>query len=175
MKFMNKRGSKILSIYWFLILTIVAAGVFGMAYIFYGTPYDVRDIEAHVLMNQIADCISYAGKINTNFILNSKPVQKQGEDFLKICHLDFKSSEWEEEQFYTEIKIYKLGDMNTPFLNINAGNTKWLSNCELQENKEQKNFPQCFKDSFYSVDDKNNQYIIKILTAVRKSEKNVKI
>jgi len=172
---MNKRGSKILSIYWFLILTIVATGVFGMAYIFYGTPYDVRDIEARVLMNQIADCISYTGRINTNFILNSKPVQKTGEDFLKICHLYFKSSEWEEEQYYTEIKIYKLEDMNNSFLEINTGNNKWALSCGLQENQKQKNLAQCTKDSFYSLDDKNNQYIIKILTVVRKSEKNVKI
>jgi len=173
--FADKRGSKLLSIYWFVILAIVAGGVFGMVYVFYGTPYDVRDIEAHVLMNQIADCVSYAGRINSNLIFDAKPTQMPEENFLKLCHLDFKTSEWEEEQYYTEVKIYKLSDMNTSFLTINMGNTNWLPSCELQEKKEERAFPQCFKDSFYSVDNKNNQYIIKLLTVVRKSEKNVKI
>ena len=54
----NKRGDKILSIYWFAILLIIAGGIFGMVYVFYGTPYDVREIETRVLTNQIADCIS---------------------------------------------------------------------------------------------------------------------
>ena len=171
----NKRGSKYLSPYWFIILIVVATGVFGMVYVFYGNPYDIRDVEAHVLLNQIADCVSYAGRINTNLISDSKPIQKSGEDFLKSCHLNFKTTEWEEEQYYTEINIYKLGDMNNAILSINAGDNKWLSSCELQEKGEQKNLPQCFRDNFYSVDDVNNQYIIKILTIVRKTEKNVKI
>jgi len=146
-----------------------------MVYVFYGTPYDVRNLEAHVLMNQVADCVSYAGRISTNLISDSEPIQKTGENFLSMCHLNFKTGEWEEGQYYAEVKIYKLDDMDTPFLELNAGNNNWLSSCELQENKEQKNLPQCLKNSFYSVDDKNNQYIVKLLTVVRKSEKNVKI
>ena len=171
----NKRGDKILSVYWFAILAIVAGGIFGMVYVFYGTPYDVRGIEARVLMNQIADCISYAGKINTNFISNSSPIQSSEEDFLNFCHLNFKTNEWEEEQYYTEVNFYKLEDMNNAVLSINAGDNKWSSSCELQEDRKQRNLAQCIKDSFYSLDNANNQYIIKILAVVRKTEKNVKL
>lgn len=171
----NKRGDKILSIYWFAILVLVAGGIFGMVYVFYGTPYDVREIEARVLMNQIADCISYAGRINTDLISDSQTTQKSGEDFLKDCHLNFKSSEWEDEQYYTEIDFYKLEDMDNAVLSINAGDNKWLSSCGLQEDKEQRNLPQCVRDSFYSLDNADNQYIIKILAVVRKTEKNVKL
>ncbi len=49
----NKRGDKILSLYWFAVLIIVAGGIFGMVYVFYGSPYDVREIEANVLLNKI--------------------------------------------------------------------------------------------------------------------------
>jgi hypothetical protein len=171
----NKRGDKILSIYWFAVLIIVAGGIFGMVYVFYGTPYDVREIEARVLINQVADCVSYAGRIDTNLISNSQVYQKSGEDFLKDCHLTFKDNAWEDEQYYTEIDIYKLEDMNNSVLEINAGDNKWLSSCELQKDKEKERLAQCIKDSFYSVDDADNQYIIKILAVVRKSEKNVKM
>ncbi len=171
----NKKGDKYLTVYWLVVLAIVAGGVFGMVYVFYGTPYDVREIEANILTNQIADCVSYAGKINAYLISNGKINQMTGEDFLKMCHLNFTSSEWKEEQYYTEIGFYKLSDLNNPVLNVQAGNKNWLAYCDIQENKKQENFPQCVQKSFYSLDKANNQYIIKILTVVRKAEKNVKM
>ena len=171
----NKKGDKIISVYWFAILIIVAGGIFGMVYIFYGTPYDVREIEANILTNQVADCVSYAGRINANLISNSKVSQKTGEDFLKMCHLNFNSSEEKVGQYYVEVKFYNLSDLNNPILNIKAGNNNWLADCVIQEKQKQENLPQCIEKSFYSVDEKNNQYIIKILTAVGKSEKNVKL
>lgn len=171
----NKRADKILSIYWFAVLILVAGGVFGMVYVYYGTPYDVRGIEANILIDRIADCISYAGRINANFISNSQGVKKTGTEFLKECHLNFKSNEWDDEQYYTEVSIYKLEDMGAPVLNINAGDNKWLSSCELQQDNEKERLAQCVKKDFYSLDDANNQYIIKILAVARKTEKNVKI
>jgi len=171
----NKKGDKYLTVYWLVVLAIVAGGVFGMVYVFYGTPYDVREIEANILTNQIADCVSYAGRINAYLVSSGKTNQMTGGDFLKMCHLNFTSSEWKEEQYYAEVNFYKLSDLNNPVLNVQAGNKNWLAYCNIQENKEQENFPQCVQKSFYSVDEANNQYIIKILTAVGKSEKNVKL
>ena len=170
----DKRGDKIISIYWFAILILVAGGVFGMVYIFYGAPYDIREIEANILTNQVADCVSYGGRINATLISNGQPSQKTGEDFLKMCHLNFKSEE-KEEQYYAEVKFYKLEDMNNPVLEINAGNNNWVSYCTIQEEKKQEILPQCVTKSFYSVDNSNNPYIIKILSIVGKSGKNVKL
>jgi hypothetical protein len=171
----NKRGDKYLSPFWILILAIVAVGIFGMVYVFYGSPYDVREIEANVLLNQVADCVSYAGKINANLISNSQFNPETGESLLKDCHLNFTSSEWKEEQYYTQINFYKLTDLNNPVLNVSAGNSNFLSDCEIQKYKEQQNLPKCMEKAFYSLDNANNQYIIKILTAVSKSEKNVRL
>ncbi len=170
----NKRGDKVLSVYWFAILLIVAGGIFAMVYVFYGTPYDVREIETRVLTNQIADCVSYGGKINSNLILNG--VVKEGnENFLDQCHLNFNSPEWADEQYYAEVNLYKLENLNTPVLDIKKGNNNWVADCNIQENKKQGTLPTCLRKSFYSLDDKNNQYIIKILSVVRKAEQNVKI
>lgn len=66
----NKRGTdKMLSIYWFVILTIVAGGIFAMVYIFYGSPYDVRGVESEIFAERIADCISRQGVIDSSFFL----------------------------------------------------------------------------------------------------------
>jgi hypothetical protein len=174
---MNKQGSeKYLSPYWFAILAIVAGGIFAMVYIFYGTPYDVRTLEANLLLNKVADCISYAGKINVNLIFNgTSKFQKSGEDFLKDCHINFDTTEWKEQQYYAEVNFYKISNLTNPILSIKAGNKNWVADCEIQKDEIQENLPQCTQQSFYSIDDSENQYIIKILTIVRKSEKNVKL
>lgn len=171
---MNKRGDKVISVYWFAILIIVAGGIFAMVYLFYGTPYDIREVESNLLINNIADCVSYAGQINANFISNGEFFQKTGEDIFNECHLAFDSSEWDEEQYYTEVNFYKLEDLNNPVLNFNAGNNKWISSCDTKD-KDYERLAKCLKKSFYSIDDLGNQYIIKVLSVVRKSEKNVKI
>lgn len=171
---MNKKGDKVLSVYWFAILLITAGGVFAMVYIFYGTPYDVREVETDLLVNQIADCVSYAGQINTNFISNGESFSKTKEDVFDECHLVFDSSEWDDEQYYAEVNFYKLEDLRNPVLNFNIGNNKWITSCDASD-KDYERLAKCLKKSFYSVDGLGNQYIIKIMSVVRKSEKNVKI
>ncbi len=172
---MNKKADKIISVYWFVILALVAGGIFGMVYIYYGTPYDTRTIEAKELTGNIADCVSYGGKINANLLDKGKFSEDFKKNFLKECHLIFNSTEWDEEQFYSEVNFYKINDMNNPLFSINAGNNKWLSSCAIQGNKEEERLAKCNSGSFYSVDSLNNQYIIKILSVVRKAEKNVKL
>lgn len=54
----NKRGDEVLTLYWFAIITIFAGGIFGMVYLFYGAPYDIRQIESTLIMNKVADCVS---------------------------------------------------------------------------------------------------------------------
>ena len=58
---MNKRGDKVLSIYWFAILFIVAGAIVYMASNFYSTPFDVRAVESTALSDQIANCVTSGG------------------------------------------------------------------------------------------------------------------
>lgn len=68
---MEKKGSdKVLSIYWFAILALVAAGVFVMVYTFYNSFYDIRDIETNLMVNKISECISRQGRIDSEFLKN---------------------------------------------------------------------------------------------------------
>ncbi len=170
----NKKG-KILSVYWFAILVIIAGGIFGMVYVFYGSPYDVRELEAEALINQVADCVSYAGKFRAGLIFEGKFSEDFKNNILKECHLNFKTTEWDDEQYYIELSFYKVEDLSkSPFL-MEAGNNKWKADCEIQESKEEEKLPKCAEKRFYSLDYVNNQYIIDILAIVNKGDKNAKL
>jgi hypothetical protein len=170
---MNKKGTeKILAMYWFAILILVAGGIFAMVTVFYGSSYDVRDIEANILADKIADCLSEGGYLkgevfDGNFLLNET-------NFLEKCHLNFNTEDkWEEEQYYIEINLYGVEDTTNSVFNFNYGNNKWLSSCEIQKEEEYGNLAKCVEKRFYSLDGEI-QYLIKILSVVRKTEKNAK-
>ena len=172
----NKRADKVISVFWFAILAIVAAGIFAMVYIYYGAPYDVRDIESNLLINKLADCVSYAGMIKTDILSEGRFNEDANtENFLDGCHLLFSSSEWEDVQYYAEINFYRIEDLANPAFSIKQGNNKWLANCNIQETDEKERLANCNEGKFYSLDKDGKQYIIKILAAIRKAEKNVKI
>jgi len=103
---MNKRAVKtVLSLFWFLLLFIVAFAVVYIVSIFYGSPYDVRQIEAHTMSDQIADCVASQGYINSSVF-----TQDFRNNFLADCHLNFNTEDiydWKNStQYYTEVKIY---------------------------------------------------------------------
>ena len=100
---MNRKGSKILSVYWFAILAIVAVGIVAMVIVFYGKPYDVREMEGSILINKIADCLS-----DSEWKLKSV-------NSLDECHLDF----GEKNEFYVEVE--ELG--------VKQGNFNLKENC----------------------------------------------
>ena len=170
----HKAMEKILSVYWFAILIIVAGGIFAMVYAFYHHPYDVREIEADIMVNKISDCLSWGGYLKEdvfdgkNFILNN-------DNFLEICNLNFDvEKKWEDElQYYAEINFYKVDDLENSFFNVFNGNKNLISSCAIQDEEYEK-LAECVEKRFYSVGKDGSQFSIKILSIVRKSEKNVK-
>ena len=156
-KMKNKRGTeKILSIYWFVILFLTAAVMVYMVSIFYGEPYDVRQIEANILINRIADCLSHGENLRQD-VLN----QSFRDNFLENCNLNFDSEEmWEKEQYYIEIKN----------LNITKGNINLKNSCNLSKQTS----VVCVKRNFYVLNENNKGSMIEILSIVKKTEKNVK-
>jgi len=179
MKKLNKRGTdKIISVYWFVILFIVAAAIVYMAVVFYGEPYDVRETEANIMINQIADCISQGGEIKDGVINEEGKLELTNENILSRCHLTFNVENFknwkEQEQFYIEINFYKFDKDASDGLGVGFGNKIISGNTNLKEfcEKNGKNFPVCVERNFYVLV-KENPYIIKIKSIVRKTEKNV--
>jgi len=124
---MNKRGDKIISVYWFAILFIVTAAIVYMASLFYGAPYDVREIEANILTEHIADCLAEGGYLRQG-VLNNENFKN---NFLEECNLTFNVEDaygWkEQEQYYISVSFYEF-DQNASsgfgnrIFNITKGN-----------------------------------------------------
>lgn len=163
----SRKGDKIISVYWFAVLFIVAAVVVYMVISFYGKPYDIREAEADILTTKVASCLSEAGYIKEEFLsYNSE------EDFLEKCNLNFQTEDtygWREQgQYYIDINIINFNSGQLVSF-IRLGNPNLKESCIL----EGKTIPVCIKRTFYSLDKNNNQYKINILSIVRKTEKNV--
>lgn len=179
---MNKSGTdKILSIYWFVILTLIAGGIFGMVYVFYGAPYDVRGIESEIFAEKIADCISQQGTIDSEFFSEDKFNSGINENFMNKCNFNFNVEagygENTETQYFYEVEFYTPSDIENSVFSFNGGNTNWKGDCFIKKenDKDYNKLAKCTERRFYSLNDKGQQYLIKILSVIGKSEKNVKL
>jgi hypothetical protein len=179
MKKLNKKGTdKMISVYWFVILFIVAAAVFYMAVVFYGEPYDIREREAKILINQIADCISQGGEIREGIINEGGTLGLTNGNILSKCHLNFNVEDFKEwktqEQFYVEINFYEFDEFSSDKLGSKFVDEIIVGNKNLNEycDKKGENFPVCVKRDFYVLIH-GNPCIVKIKSIVRKTEKNV--
>lgn len=160
----NKRGmEKAISIYWFVILFIVAGAVIYMVGVFYGKPLDVRGIEADLLLNNGADCVAKAGYISpsaydgSSFLINS-------ENFMNLCHLDFSNSN---DEYYLEIS-FKDFNSKQELSNAFTGNANLKEFCK-EKYTQSKETPLCTQRGFYALDKNNKQIQVDITSIVRKT------
>ncbi|MBI2043514.1 hypothetical protein HYT25_03945 [Candidatus Pacearchaeota archaeon] len=105
-------------------------------------------------------------------------------EIVEECNLNF-NSEFEDEQFYIQVDFYNLAAFETqniegrsvilsePSATIFDGNQNLKADCEIQKEKDFEKQSKCSEGRFYSVDENNLPYVVRILTAVRKTEKNV--
>lgn len=172
----KKATDKLISVYWFAILILTAAAIVYMVSIFYSQPYDIRELEAGILANKIADCVSQGGKLDSNLIDNQgKFNQNFSDNLLNICKINFNAentNNWKDDQYYFSLDFFKVDDSTISIFNIKKGNLNLASSCEIQKTKEYSKLAKCVEKRFYAVG--NDQYLIKILSVVRKTEKNVK-
>ena len=163
---------KIISVYWFAILFLVAGGVYMMVASFYGKPYDIREVEANILSEKVADCISYAGVVNPKIYDINKGFNFSFEqNFLKECNLNFNvENDWSRTQYFILVEFFDINEK--PVFNFSAGNFNLKANCEVQKEKSYKKLGYCLKKKFYSTSG-DKQFLIKITSVVAKNEKNI--
>jgi len=160
---MNRSGAeKVMSVYWFAILLLVAVGVFIMVYNFYHHPYDVREIEANIIVNNVADCVSNGG------VLQSSVLEPDfATNFLDFCNLNFETDD-EDPQYYVSLEVSGLSVAS-------EGNRNLISSCGVESEVEDEKLAKCAERSFYSLDSNGNLIEVNILSIVRKTEKNVRV
>lgn len=176
---MNKKAAeKMISIYWFLILFIVAGAIVFMVSAFYGQPYDVREIEERILSHKVANCLSNGGYLNEDVLSNENFKDR----FMEECDLTFNVENqygWtDNSEYYLKVEIYEfnfnLEDSETEgeivfgreLFNFERGNSnlRLFHDSDSEDNSKER--------IMYSIDEEGNQYTIKVLTIVRKTEKN---
>jgi len=171
----NKRGTdKMIALYWFFILFLVAAAVVYMAAVFYGYPLDVREAEAEILINKVADCIYSNGKLNPNLYINNQFVLEFKDNFKTECTLNFNEDQIYEgvEQYYVGVSFYDVSDKETLIYYIGEGNNNYLGACEIQ-NDDYEKLAICMKKRFY-VSAESKQYLVEITGVVNKGKQNAK-
>jgi hypothetical protein len=162
----SKKGSdKIISVYWFAILFIVAGAIVYVVSIFYGQPYDVRSTEAEILIDKVADRLSSEGYLIDDWkTLND-------DNFLERSRLTFSTEDdfgWNADQHYLEIEISEFGNTANALKEISVGNENLKTFCTSSG----ESLPHCLQRSFYVLDREYNSYEVNILSIVRKTEKN---
>lgn len=171
-KISKKGAEKILSVYWFAILIIIAGSVVAMVSLFYGTPYDVRGTEANIMVSKAVNCISENGKLTEELFSENKNFN---EDFnlKEKCNFVFETeSKSETEEYLLKTEFYDLS--NEKVFSISEGNSNLYADCKIGEEKYKK-ISKCIEREFYSLNPFDNEvFKIKIISAVRKTEKNVK-
>jgi hypothetical protein len=141
---------------------------------FYNNPYDVREIEAKLLAEKVANCINFGGKMNSALISENSVFKSEFKDhFLLRCSLNFESEkEFENIQYYVEVNFYNDKNLKNSLFQLSAGNSNWKPECGL-DSKKYKKLVVCVNKKFYSVDDSGKIYLVKIISMVRKTEQNV--
>ncbi len=172
----NKGNEQVISVYWFAILIIVAVGISAMVFTFYNHPYDVRELEANILMNKVADCISEHGVISKEIINDQGEFQKDF-DMQEVCSFNFKSPDFSGDSHGQYYVLITFNDSNGKFLFDKEGGDNYLrADCLAKlDLKDEKALPGCVKGNLFAVDLNGKQYLIEILTGVSKSNKNVRI
>ncbi len=175
----NKKANKMVSVYWFAILFIVAAAIVYMVLSFYGKPYDIREVEAHALTNKIAGCLSEAGVLNERIFKEGVLNEDFKENFIEECKLIFEVEDaygWREQgQYYVEVGFYDFSTKAQIGSIIKQGNLNLVSSCGVETDIEEERIAKCVEREFYSLDDEGKVHLIKILSIVRKIEKNIKV
>ena len=152
----KKGGEKLLSIWWFLVLGIVGAGIVVGVLIFYSADVNVKQTEAEFLYNNIVECLTEEGflieGINENNIYEKCKLSRQ------II---------EEEGFY-----FKIDFSETNMQDIVKGDQSLEELCGLKG----KHMPKCAdkKESFFYYDKNEIKKIeVRVFTASNQEGKKI--
>ncbi len=177
---LNMRAKKgtdmMLSMYWFFILFLVTAAVVYMVGLFYGHPYDVRELEADILANSVVDCIIRNGELNSNIISGGIFNENFDSVFLEVCNFNFDSEDsfQGEIQYYGKVDIYSGIGVQNPDFEMKFGNLNIASACVIDSGKDFEALAKCSKKRVYATSS-GEQYFVEVTTAVKKGEKNVNV
>jgi len=122
-KLFNKKAEKLLTIWWFGVLAIIGAGIVLGTMLFFSAHIDIRQLEAEMISEKVADCLNNGIEIN--------------EDFLTLC--GFEKSLFEENSDY--FIMISIGDETHKF-----GRSSFETECGIKKGLiKSKYYPECIE------------------------------
>ena len=129
----KKGGEKLISIWWFMVLTIVATGIVIGVSAYYAAEVDVKAVEADILSEKVLDCMNQNGFVPDNFF-------KENFDVLHECKLSQKAFE-KGSNFFFRVSLY---DSDGKLIKSSqAGDASFEKSCAIQKEVKAINFPIC--------------------------------
>jgi hypothetical protein len=129
----KKGGEKLISIWWFMVLIIVATGIVIGVSAYYTAEVDVKAVEADILSEKVLDCMSQNGFVPEGFF-------KDNFDILHTCKLSQKVFE-AGSNFFFRVSLY---DSNGKLIKSSqAGDASFEKSCAIQKEVTAVNFPIC--------------------------------
>ena len=137
---LNKKGEKLLSIWWFFVIAVAATGITVGVLVYYSASIDMREAEAELLSEKIFDCV-----IEDGFLVGD--ILEEDFDVFENCILK-EEVFGEGSSFYFHIKIFdESGDLIREA--IKGGVSSFEKDCGIQEEDEEgkkvkaKYYPKC--------------------------------
>lgn len=170
----SKKGDKLISVYWFVILVLVATCIVLMVNTFYGNPYDVRNIESNILAQDAANCISFGGQVNPLLMTPQGVFRPDFRDkFMQRCSLNFTvAGSFTPTPYYLRMTFALQGETNHILFNISEGNSNLVPDCSIKSNQNSPKLSKCSQKEFFMKAQNNKVYLVKILAIVNKVNQN---
>tara|TARA_Y100000310_G_scaffold339732_1_gene433363 strand:- start:1656 stop:2150 length:495 start_codon:yes stop_codon:yes gene_type:complete len=153
-KKMNNQG-KLLSIWWFFVLTVIGAGIVIGVVIYYSADLNVKEVEASILAERVMDCIVDNGQL--------KEVVLDKELIFEECYLD-KKVFGEASNFYFEVFINEESI-------VQVGDASFEKDCEIERKVRTYNFPKCAEKSQIVLNNNNERVNLLVLAGSNQKEK----
>ncbi|MFA7708309.1 MAG: hypothetical protein WCX73_05150 [Candidatus Pacearchaeota archaeon] len=130
----NKKAEKLLSIWWFFVLAIIAGGIVIGVLIYSSSDVDINEAEARVLSERISNCLVDNGHLKLG-------VFESDFDIFDFCNLNQEVFE-ENTNFYFNISVY---DSKSLIFNLFKGSSSFEKDCRIGMTKdvEAEYFPGC--------------------------------
>jgi hypothetical protein len=149
----KKADSKLLSIWWFAILTLIGVAVVISTLIFFSNKIDVRLYESDILTNRIVQCLIQNGQIDETFLNDNFNIFQK-------CEINQSIIEGSGNYF---IKI-NLNSENNLLKELKYGNFALEKDCSIGlAMLEAKNFPRCIERKVPSFNSKNELITLRVL------------
>ena len=148
LKKMDKKGEKLFSIWWFIIIIIIGLGIVAGVSLFYSSNLDIRSLEADALSSKVVKCISSSDGINPTIL-------ESNFDIFSECSLSQSVFKISVSDFFTGESV----------IGHSFGNNAFEKNCDIKSKITAVKYPECSSKSVYVIDKDNKKYLVNVLAA----------